>query len=68
MVPFSKERLIESLKRSDADEATINEVANKVEKELYHGISTKEIYNRAFAMLKAKKLFRFKIQTQKGHF
>lgn len=57
VVPFSKERLIESLKRSDADEATINEVASKVEKELYHGISTKEIYNRAFAMLKAKKSY-----------
>lgn len=57
VVPFSKEQLIESLKRSDADQATINEVANRVEKELYQGISTKEIYNRAFAMLKAKKSY-----------
>lgn len=56
-VPFSIDRLKESLKRSDADQKTINDVAKRVEEELYPGISTKEIYNRAFSLLKKKKSY-----------
>lgn len=56
-VPFSADRLKASLKRSDADQATINEVTKHVENELYPGISTKEIYNRAFSLLKKKKSY-----------
>jgi hypothetical protein len=52
---FSKEHLKASLRRSGADETTIENVADLVASELYEGISTKEIYNRAFALLKKKK-------------
>ncbi|MFH4967170.1 ATP cone domain-containing protein [Gaetbulibacter sp. M240] len=53
-VKFSFDKLKLSLKRVGADEETINQIINKVRNELYQGISTKEIYNRAFAMLKKK--------------
>lgn len=53
-VKFSMDKLQLSLKRVGADEETINQIINKVQDELYQGISTKEIYNRAFAMLKKK--------------
>ena len=52
---FSIEKLKTSLRRSGADEALISEIANSVRDELYQGISTKEIYNRAFALLKKRK-------------
>lgn len=52
---FSIDHLKASLRRSGADETTIENVANSVAAELYEGISTKEIYNRAFALLKKKK-------------
>jgi len=54
-VKFSLTKLRNSLKRSGADDKTINQILDKVRDELYQGISTKEIYNRAFAMLKKKK-------------
>lgn len=52
---FSIEKLKNSLRKSGAEEALVNEIANNVRDELYQGISTKEIYNRAFAVLKKKK-------------
>lgn len=52
---FSIEKLKNSLRKSGAEEALVNEIANNVRDELYQGISTKEIYNRAFALLKKKK-------------
>ena len=52
---FSIEKLKASLRKSDADEALVSEIANNVRDELYQGISTKEIYNRAFSLLKKKK-------------
>ncbi|WP_339702423.1 ATP cone domain-containing protein [uncultured Marixanthomonas sp.] len=55
-VRFSIEKLKASLRHSGADTATIDKITNTVRDELYQGISTKEIYNRAFAMLKKKKL------------
>ncbi|RFN60247.1 restriction endonuclease [Marixanthomonas ophiurae] len=55
-VRFSIEKLKASLRHSGADTATINKITNTVRDELYQGISTKEIYNRAFAMLKKEKL------------
>lgn len=51
---FSLEKLRSSLIRVGADAETVNDIINKVRDELYQGISTKEIYNRAFAMLKKK--------------
>ena len=53
-VLFSLDKLRHSLERSGADDATIDHILETVKDELYEGISTKEIYNRAFAMLKRK--------------
>ncbi len=52
---FSIEKLKNSLKRSGADTAVVQNIVDIVRDELYQGISTKEIYNRAFALLKKKK-------------
>src|SRR5690606_14000580 len=52
---FSIEKLKNSIKRSGADQALVNEITNNVRDELYQGISTNEIYNRAFALLRKKK-------------
>ncbi len=52
---FSIDKLKTSLGKSGASEELVNEIANRVRDELYQGISTKEIYNRAFALLKKQK-------------
>lgn len=54
-VAFSATKLRNSLLKSGADEQTVDHILNVVRDELYQGISTKEIYNRAFALLKKKK-------------
>lgn len=54
---FSLHKLKASLKRTGADNQTVNQIIDKVRDELYQGISTKEIYNRAFALLKKKKSY-----------
>ncbi|MEF3080085.1 ATP cone domain-containing protein [Winogradskyella poriferorum] len=54
-VKFSLNKLRSSLKRTGANRETIDQIIDKVRDELYQGISTKEIYNRAFALLKKKK-------------
>lgn len=51
---FSLGKLHTSLSKSGADNQTVNQIIDKVQEELYDGISTKEIYNRAFALLKKK--------------
>lgn len=51
---FSFEKLRASLNKTKADKATIDNIINVVRDELYQGISTKEVYNRAFALLKKK--------------
>ena len=43
-VKFSVDKLIKSIKKTGADDATVNQIIDKVGDELYHGISTKEIY------------------------
>lgn len=53
-VRFSLPKLRGSLKHSGADTDTIEQIVDVVRDELYQGISTKEIYNRAFALLKKK--------------
>ncbi len=53
-VKFSMSKLRNSLKRSGADDDLVNHIVDRVGDELYQGISTKEIYNRAFAILKKK--------------
>jgi len=56
-VKFSLEKLRASLKRTGASNQTVNKIINKVVDELYQGISTKEIFNRAFALLKKGKSY-----------
>jgi hypothetical protein len=55
VVDFSLNKLRQSLDRTGADKVTIENILNTVSLELYQGISTKEIYNRAFSLLKKKK-------------
>lgn len=56
-VKFSLEKLRVSLSRSGADKELVSQIIDKVRDELYQGISTKEIYNRAYALLKKKKSY-----------
>ncbi|MBZ9631441.1 restriction endonuclease [Salegentibacter sp. LM13S] len=49
---FSIDRVAESLRRSGANEELIQKTLEKLKAELYEGITTKEIYNRAFNLLK----------------
>lgn len=66
-VKFSIEKLRSSLKHSGADDKLIQQIVDTVRDELYQGISTKEIYNRAFALLKKKKsVFASKYKLKKA--
>ncbi|OIQ18738.1 restriction endonuclease [Lacinutrix sp. MedPE-SW] len=66
-VKFSTEKLKSSLHKSGADNATISQIINSVKGELYQGISTKEIYNRAFALLKkSKNIYASKYKLKKA--
>jgi hypothetical protein len=56
-VKFSANKLYASLKKTGAEDAIINQIIDKVRDDLYQGISTKEIYNRAFSLLKKKKSY-----------
>ncbi|PKP19018.1 MAG: ATPase [Bacteroidetes bacterium HGW-Bacteroidetes-23] len=56
-VDFSSKKVETSLKRAGATEEMVQWILNKIEEELYEGISTKEIYNRAFNLLKKKNSF-----------
>ncbi|NCT17881.1 MAG: ATPase [Flavobacteriaceae bacterium CG_4_8_14_3_um_filter_34_10] len=56
-VDFSSKKVATSLKRAGATEEMVQWILNKIEEELYVGISTKEIYNRAFNLLKKKNSF-----------
>jgi Holliday junction resolvase len=53
-VLFDEKRLKNSLKRSNADPDTIEEVVEKIKTELYDLIPTREIYRIAFSMLRKK--------------
>ncbi|WP_394973070.1 restriction endonuclease [uncultured Croceitalea sp.] len=64
---FSIDKLHSSLKHSGANENLINRIINTIGNELYEGISTKEIYNRAFTLLKQKKsVFASKYKLKKA--
>lgn len=56
-VKFSLEKLRASLNRTGAEKQIVDQILDKVRDELYQGISTKEIYNRAFSLLKKKKSY-----------
>lgn len=51
-VPFDKEKLKLSLEKSGASNDLINESLAEIEKRIYDGITTKEIYKLAFDFLK----------------
>src|SRR5690606_9911404 len=64
---FSVEKLKKSLLKSGAGDALVAEIVNNVRDELYHGISTREIYNRAYALLKKeKRIFASKYKLKKA--
>ena len=66
-VKFSVDKLRASLRRSGADKAVIQQIIDIVRDELYQGISTKEIYNRAFGLLKNKQsVFASKYKLKKA--
>lgn len=49
---FDRSKLRNSLERSGANEAVIQKVIDKIDDFLYDGISTKEIYKKAFRLLR----------------
>ena len=51
-VPFDESQLRKSLQRSKADSAVIESVIGDISAILYDGISTREIYRKAFGLLK----------------
>jgi len=54
-VLFSSAKLHRSLLKSGATKEEVEQIVNQVISELYQGISTSEIYNRAFSLLKKRK-------------
>ncbi len=54
---FSIDKLRTSLIQTGADNFTVEQIIDKVQNELYQGISTKGIYNRAFTLLKKKRSY-----------
>lgn len=52
---FSEKKLFDSLSRSGASQMLAREIVNEIGLTLYDGITTKEIYKKAFALLKRKK-------------
>jgi len=66
-VKFSIGKLRNSLRHSGADDKLVEQIVDTVRDELYQGISTKEIYNRAFVLLKKKKsIFASKYKLKKA--
>lgn len=66
-VAFSLDKLKASLRRSGANEKDVQHILNIVRDELYQGITTIEIYNRAYALLKKKKsIFASKYKLKKA--
>lgn len=51
-VPFSAEKLRQSLRRAGAGEEVIDSIEKEIGQRLYTGITTKEIYRKAFSMLR----------------
>jgi hypothetical protein len=51
-VPFSAEKLRQSLRRAGAGEEVMDSIEKEIGQRLYPGITTREIYRRAFSMLR----------------
>ena len=56
-VKFSVDKLRKSLNRTGAEKPIVDQIIDRVRDELYQGISTREIYNRAFSLLKKKRSY-----------
>jgi hypothetical protein len=52
IVDFEPEKLKKSLLKSGASLAIVEDILHKISKEIYEGISTKQIYKKAFSLLK----------------
>jgi len=52
VLPFSEQKLMESLRRAGATEETAREISEVVIHKLYEGVPTKKIYHWAFKLLK----------------
>lgn len=52
VTPFSLKKLRKSLHKAGAPPQIINDIVREIQKELYPGISTEEIYSRAFDLLR----------------
>lgn len=64
---FSVDKLRNSLKSSGATHNVVNKILDQVMDELYPEITTREIYNRAFALLKkAKSVYASKYKLKKA--
>lgn len=55
LVDFDEQKLVTSLKNAEADHHLAMKIVDKIKKELYDGVTTKVIYNKAFKMLKGEK-------------
>lgn len=53
-VNFSKEKVAKSLRRSGAGEDVIEDILRTIEGELHEGITTKQIYKRAYSLLRTQ--------------
>lgn len=51
---FDSEKLTDSLRRARASEAVTEEIVSKIEKEIRDGMTTSQIYERAFDLLNSK--------------
>jgi len=54
IVPFDVDKLINSLRRAQANEELIQQIITQIQSDIYEGITTKKIYQMAFKMLKVK--------------
>lgn len=50
--PFAREKLLTSLRRTGADDTLAEDIADDVEHSLSNGVTTNEIYRKAFASLR----------------
>lgn len=66
-VLFSMDKLRNSVKQSGASHELVEDIVMKVRDEIYPGITTNEIYNRAYALLKkSKSIFASKYKLKKA--
>ncbi len=54
LVPFDIEKLRTSLYKTGANDATIDDILVQIKSDLFEGMTTKEIYKRAFGLLKKR--------------